>query len=76
MRHMTDGEKLAVRMALREQGVRLEALEKLSNDVLERAAYRLRRETGEELLRIFGNGGAVLLPFEAETPQVERPSSR
>jgi len=44
--------------------------------VLERAAYRLRRETGEELLRIFGNGGAVLLPFEAETPQVERPSSR
>ena len=77
MRHMTGSEKMAVRLALGTQRAKLERIAKHGGDPHSQAGYRKRLETIDDLVRIFANENAILLPFEGvERTQVRRAFGR
>ena len=64
MRHMTGTEKMAVRLALGTQRAKLKRIAEHGGDPHSQAGYRKRLETIDDLVRIFANENAILLPFE------------
>ena len=77
MRHLRAIEMVVIRGALRTKKEHLDTYSALEPDPTTRAEHRKQLEAVKRLLKTFGAGNRIVIPFEDDGfPQVKRPVRR